>query len=108
MNRGSERQSFPAPRRTHDIRFGGEFPPGKRVERAGGALIVSADGLMHSFRGDEIRPETQRMMVQGDPHPIAKYRVIGPISNLPAFATTFGCKAGAPMVRPPEKRCEVW
>ena len=37
------------------------------------------------LRGDEIRPETQRTMVQGDPHPIAKYRVIGPLSNLPEF-----------------------
>ena len=35
------------------------------------------------FRGDEIRPETQRLMVQGDPHPIGRYRVIGPLSNLP-------------------------
>ena len=25
-------------------------------------------------------------MVQGDPHPIGKYRVIGPLSNLPEFA----------------------
>lgn len=60
------------------------------------------------FRGDEIRPEQQRRMVQGDPHPIAKYRVIGPISNLPAFQQAFSCKATAAMVRPPEKRCEVW
>ena len=60
------------------------------------------------FRGDQIRPETQRLMVQGDPHPIAKYRVIGPISNLPAFQEAFKCKADAPMVRPAEKRCEVW
>ncbi|MEO5561177.1 MAG: M13 family metallopeptidase, partial [Dokdonella sp.] len=30
------------------------------------------------WRGDAIRPETQRTMVQGDPHPIAKYRVNGP------------------------------
>ncbi|HEX7841749.1 MAG TPA: M13 family metallopeptidase, partial [Kofleriaceae bacterium] len=29
------------------------------------------------FRSDAIRPETQRLMVQGDPHPIAQYRVIG-------------------------------
>ncbi len=60
------------------------------------------------FRGDETRPETQRRMVQGDPHPIAKYRVIGPLSNLPEFAKAFGCKADAPMVRPADKRCEVW
>ena len=60
------------------------------------------------FRGDEIRPEMQRMMIQGDPHPVAKYRVVGPVSNLPAFAETFGCAEGAAMVRPPGKRCEVW
>jgi len=60
------------------------------------------------WRGDEIRPETQRTMVQGDPHPIAKYRVNGPLSNLPAFRQTFQCKADAPMVRPEDKRCAVW
>ena len=60
------------------------------------------------FRGDEIRPETQRLMVQSDPHPIAKYRVIGPVSNLPAFQNTFQCKAGSPMVRAEDQRCEVW
>ena len=37
------------------------------------------------FRGDEIRPEMQRLMVQSVPHPIAKYRVIGPVSNLKEF-----------------------
>jgi endothelin-converting enzyme/putative endopeptidase len=60
------------------------------------------------FRGDEIRPQTQRLMVQGDPHPIGKYRVIGPLSNLPEFQKAFGCTADVPMVRPAEKRCEVW
>jgi putative endopeptidase len=60
------------------------------------------------FRGDAIRPETQRLMVQSDPHPIAKYRVIGPLSNLPEFQKAFDCPADAPMVRPPEGRCEVW
>ncbi|HVG24437.1 MAG TPA: M13 family metallopeptidase [Thermoanaerobaculia bacterium] len=58
------------------------------------------------FRGDEIRPEAQRTMVQRDPHPIGKYRVMGPLSNMPEFATAFGCKAGAEMVR--AKKCEVW
>ena len=60
------------------------------------------------WRGDEIRPETQRTMIQGDPHPIAKYRVNGPLSNLPAFREAFQCKADAPMVRAPAERCEVW
>lgn len=60
------------------------------------------------FRGDAARSEFARKMVQGDPHPVAKYRVIGPLSNLPEFAQAFSCKAGSPMVRPPEQRCEVW
>ena len=60
------------------------------------------------FRGDETRPETQRLMVQGDPHPIAKYRVIGPLSNLPSFQQAFSCRSGDAMVRPAAERCEVW
>ncbi|HEX4826280.1 MAG TPA: M13 family metallopeptidase [Candidatus Polarisedimenticolaceae bacterium] len=60
------------------------------------------------WRGDETRPETQRRMVQGDPHPVAKYRVNGPLSNIPAFQQAFACKQDAAMVRPAEKRCEVW
>ncbi|HEX6101220.1 MAG TPA: M13 family metallopeptidase [Thermoanaerobaculia bacterium] len=60
------------------------------------------------FRGDAIRPETQRLMVQGDPHPTGQYRVVGPLSNMPEFAKAFGCKADALMVRPAATRCEVW
>jgi putative endopeptidase len=47
-------------------------------------------------------------MIQGDPHPVAKYRVNGPLSNLPEFKEAFQCKAGDPMVRPDADRCEVW
>jgi len=47
-------------------------------------------------------------MVQGDPHPIAKYRVIGPLSNMPEFGTAFSCKAGAAMIRASDQRCAVW
>ena len=60
------------------------------------------------FRGDEIRIETQRLMMQTDPHPVAKFRVIGPLSNLPEFQKVWSCKAEAAMVRPEGKRCEVW
>jgi putative endopeptidase len=60
------------------------------------------------WRGDEIRPETQRTMVQTDPHPIAKFRVNGPLSNLPEFGKAFSCKSDDAMVRPKADRCEVW
>jgi putative endopeptidase len=60
------------------------------------------------FRGDETRIETQRLMMQADPHPVAKYRVIGPLSNLPAFQETWSCKAGSAMVRQESERCDVW
>jgi len=60
------------------------------------------------FRGDETRPEQQKLMVQTDPHPVAKFRVIGPLSNLPEFQQAFSCKVDSAMVRPADKRCEVW
>jgi putative endopeptidase len=60
------------------------------------------------FRGDEIRPEQQRLMIESDPHPIAKYRVIGPLSNMTEFQRAFSCKDGSAMVRATDKRCEVW
>jgi endothelin-converting enzyme/putative endopeptidase len=60
------------------------------------------------FRADAIRPETQRLMIQGDPHPIAQYRVIGPLSNMPEFQAAFSCKADAAMVRAADQRCSVW
>ncbi|HEU4888268.1 MAG TPA: M13 family metallopeptidase, partial [Thermoanaerobaculia bacterium] len=45
------------------------------------------------FRGDALRPETQRLMVQSDPHPTGKYRVIGPLSNMREFQQAFACPA---------------
>ncbi len=60
------------------------------------------------FRGDQTRVETQKLMVQGDPHPVAKYRVLGPMSNFPPFAEAFQCKPGSAMVRSDADRCVVW
>jgi endothelin-converting enzyme/putative endopeptidase len=59
-------------------------------------------------RGDSTRLETQRLMVVTDPHPVAKWRVNGPLSNLPEFQKAFGCEAGNGMVRSGPKRCDVW
>ena len=57
---------------------------------------------------ENMRPEYARMLTNVDPHPLPKFRVLGPLSNLAAFAKAFGCKAGDPMVRPANDRCGIW
>ena len=56
----------------------------------------------------KFRPEAIRLRVATDPHSQARWRVDGPLSNLPEFAKTFGCKAGDPMVRPDSLRARIW
>ena len=55
-----------------------------------------------------IRPEAARLRVATDPHPLGRFRVNGPLSNMELFATAFQCKAGDPMVRAADKRCQIW
>jgi predicted metalloendopeptidase len=47
-----------------------------------------------------------RVQVQTDPHSPAKFRVLGPLRNLPDFADTFHCPEGTFMN--PTDRCQVW
>jgi putative endopeptidase len=61
-----------------------------------------------AFRGDSLSLDEQRRLAKGDPHPAARFRVIGPLSNLPEFHHAFACKDGAAMVRPAEQRCSIW
>ena len=53
-------------------------------------------------------PEFARFVTQADPHPLDRFRVNGPLSNMPEFAAAYQCKAGDPMVRPDKDRCQVW
>jgi putative endopeptidase len=53
-------------------------------------------------------PEFARFVTQSDPHPLDRFRVNGPLSNMPQFAAAYQCKAGDPMVRPEKDRCQVW
>jgi putative endopeptidase len=57
---------------------------------------------------NNIRPEYARLLVLGDPHPLPKFRVNGPLSNMPQFAAAFQCKDGDRMVRPEKDRCVIW
>jgi putative endopeptidase len=54
------------------------------------------------------RPEAERLQTNTDPHPLPRYRVNGPMSNLPEFASAYGCQAGDAMVRPAADRCRIW
>jgi len=56
----------------------------------------------------KFRPEAIRLRIATDPHSPARWRVNGPLSNLPEFAKAFGCKAGDPMVRPDSLRARIW
>jgi putative endopeptidase len=55
-----------------------------------------------------IRPEAARLRVATDPHPLGRFRVNGPLSNMPAFAEAYQCKVGDAMLRPADKRCQIW
>ena len=54
------------------------------------------------------RDEALRLRAVTDPHSPAKFRVNGPLSNLPEFYEAFGCKDGDPMKRPEKDRPAIW
>ncbi|XP_011933933.1 PREDICTED: membrane metallo-endopeptidase-like 1 isoform X1 [Cercocebus atys] len=52
------------------------------------------------------RPEFAIQSIKTDVHSPLKYRVLGSLQNLAAFADTFHCAQGTPMH--PKERCRVW
>ncbi|XP_020280455.1 endothelin-converting enzyme 1 isoform X3 [Pseudomyrmex gracilis] len=51
-------------------------------------------------------PESLILQIEKDSHCPPKYRVIGPLSNMPEFSTEFNCPIGSKMN--PVHKCEVW
>ena len=51
-------------------------------------------------------PEAEILQVKTNTHSLPRWRVNGPLSNMPQFAEAFGCKAGQPMVR--TDACLIW
>jgi putative endopeptidase len=49
-----------------------------------------------------------KAQVNTDPHAPAKWRVNGPLSNMPEFKAAWGCKDGDAMVRPDSLRARIW
>jgi putative endopeptidase len=54
------------------------------------------------------RDENLRKQLLSDVHSPAKWRVNGPLSNIPDFYTAFGVKPGQPMWRPVAAHVRVW
>jgi len=54
------------------------------------------------------RPEAIATQVKSNEHSPAKFRVIGPLSNMPEFYAAFGIKQGDPMWRADSARVVIW
>jgi len=54
------------------------------------------------------RTKSLIMMVKTNPHSPARFRVLGPLSNMKEFYDAFGVKEGDKMWRKPEERVAIW
>ena len=112
-----------------DIHINSKLTSGEDVADLGGTLIAyiawkkatAAEDLkpIDGFTPDQrffvgfaqwacenTREANSRLQAATDPHSPGFARINGIVSNMPQFATAFGCKAGQPMVK--AKTCKVW
>lgn len=57
---------------------------------------------------NNIRKENLALRLRIDPHSPGKYRVIGPLSNMPEFIEAFKLNGNSPMVKPVNQRAKIW
>jgi putative endopeptidase len=50
--------------------------------------------------------EFERLQVSTDPHAVARWRVNGPLSNMPQFVSAFNCKTNDDMIK--KDACQIW
>lgn len=81
------------------------FPPVESERKA--KIQAFFLGFAQIWR-DKAREEEARRLVKSDPHSPARFRVMGPCSNLHEFYKAFDVQAGDAMYRKPEDRVEIW
>ncbi len=64
-------------------------------------------GWAQIWRGLQ-RPEAELRNLKTNPHSPGKWRVDGPLSNMPEFRAAWGCKEGDGMVRADSLRARIW
>jgi len=116
------------------VHINGEMTQGENIADIGGVKLAYAalqkaleknpqareqkiDGLMPEqrfflgwaqvWRANQ-REQDLRLRLNTDPHSPTRYRCNGPISNMPEFAKAFNLAEDCPMVRPPDKRVNIW
>ncbi|MGE5680899.1 MAG: M13 family metallopeptidase, partial [Bacillota bacterium] len=57
---------------------------------------------------NNIREEALKLRINTDPHSPGKYRVIGPLSNMPEFWDAFSIKPGDSMYKEKELQVKIW
>ena len=57
---------------------------------------------------NNIRPDALKLRLKTDVHSPGEQRVLGPLSNLPAFFEAFNVKEGDAMRRPKDKLVKIW
>ncbi|HTL99414.1 MAG TPA: M13 family metallopeptidase [Holophagaceae bacterium] len=57
---------------------------------------------------EHARPQYASMALKVDPHSPGKFRVMGPLANMPEFYKAFGVDEGCKMFRPEADRPSIW
>jgi putative endopeptidase len=115
----------------YDLHINGELTQGENIADLGGIIMAhEAFKKTQQYKNNEMiagltpdqrfflgyalgwmvneRPEAIANQVKSNEHSPAKFRVNGPLSNMPEFYNAFGIKQGEPMYRPENLRVKIW